>query len=538
MYPLNPLGLHIQQIKAPSRDWTISYLRDNNIVTATFLDDPSMAVRAAIEVPSMKYPVYRKWQFEPNPDRTMTRAYLKTWAGEVYREIKRLRPHPNVLVNVNCEQQLHGNLMLMYVELAHLSANDPDPVGMVFCNNASGSVKNGFWASNVDGHLYVPEANWWTTPEAMEYLNVMHQYRNRRLPSGAYMLVHGSHYYTSGYPTIAVNGGLLRNPRFWVDTTVKIDWSKPQDHLGRDYQAQMLALGWRWSGDTWKLNPNAPMVTPPWTIVTEELIDDMGDVYQVLQGIELNAPYKRPQGYNSLRAWWKRIYPDLGDAGQVLQKMRQWAWNTIYAPTGIFLGTQNFSQGDTGGFQSHNTYEGEKLDMAFYNTGFKTTYPDHMLSGATVPSTYRYVAKVAGTPVEGINLRAFPRADAGIVGVLPLKSRVEVLQANVDGWAQIRDSILGLGWISLQGGNVQLLEQLPDTVPDETPEVPTAPIVAQILELRQERQGLWVDGLALELEAQTKHNEANEIRKKVWEIDKKISDLTDEALAAIMPSID
>ena len=158
-----------------------------------------------------------------------------------------------------------------------------------------------------------------------------------------------------------------------------------------------------------------------------------------------------------------------------------------------------------------------------------------MLSGATVPPTYRYVVKVDGTPVEGLNLRAFPRADAGIIGVLPLQERVQVIQEYVDGWAQIRDSTLGLGWISLQGGNVQLLESLPDAPPEETPEVPTAPIVAQILALRATRAGLWMDGLALELEAQTKHNEANEIRKQVFQIDQKIMDLTDELIGAILP---
>lgn len=533
---INPLGLHVQQIKAPNRDWTISYLRDNNIVTSTFLDDPSMAARAAVELPFMKYPVYRKYGFEPNPDRTMTRSYLKTWTGEVYRTVKAMRPHKNVLVNINCEQQLHPNLMLMYVELAHLAANDPDPVGMVFCNNASGSVRNGFWASNIDGHLYVPEANWWTTPEAMEYLTVMHQYRNRRLPSGAYMLVHGSHYYTSGYPTIAFNGGLVRNPRAWVDQTLKIDWSKPQDHLGRDYQAQMMALGWRWDGNGWR----GGSAEAPYTLITEELIDDMGDVYSVLRNIPLDPPFQRPQGYNSLRRWWKEIYPDIsnGDAGVVLQRMRQWAWKTIYAPTGVFLGTQNFSQGDTGGFQSHTTYPDNRLDVAFYNTGFKATYPDHMLGGATVPPMYRYVAKVAGTPVETLNLRAFPRGDAGISGSVALNAKVQVLQENVDGWAQIIDSIYGLGWISLQGGNVQLLEALPSDPPDETPETPTAPIIDQIMKLRQQRSGLWMDMLALELEAQTKHNAANEVRKQVFDIDRQIMDLTDEVIGSIIVSND
>ena len=44
-----------------------------------------------------------------------------------------------------------------------------------------------------------------------------------------------------------------------------------------------------------------------------------------------------------------------------------------------------------------------------------------------------------------------------------------------------------------------------------------------------------MDGLALELEAQTKHNEANEIRKQVFQIDQKIMDLTDELIGAILP---
>jgi len=241
----------------------------------------------------IKYPVSRIYPWEPRPDNDSP-EHIRNYAIARYQDLKNLRSDagsPNVIYQVNNERGYVERDFRMYSELIKLSLADSQGViGLCFWNGASGAVQTGFWG----------QPNEWSKPFAIEFLRLMHENRNKRLPSGAYAFSLGIHNYTSQYPTIATNAGNDRKVKgeagnIWhrlqefYDGKRWINWKLAQDHVGRDFQGIMLALGWSVTADgksfvstaqTLKDSKNEPVFCP-WLIVSEAGYDNMNDVRDV-----------------------------------------------------------------------------------------------------------------------------------------------------------------------------------------------------------------------------------------------------------------
>jgi hypothetical protein len=343
----------------------LDHQRRANYVTHTVLDDYGFAVQLADA--GCLYPVHRDYVWEPgeladNVSRTHIKQYAMVEYKTLKERIRKFKGDPRLLHIVNTEQSMTDARLRMYVELMHLSATDADGViGFVFANEASGSEAHGYWVDGHDGHEYVHGRNVWQRPARIEYLRTLHQYRDLKLSTGARAFLDGEHCYTYRYVNFAVNGGAHKGAghhRDWLDQDIEIDWSLPQDHLGRKFQAQYHALGWEWDriSKTWKPSPDRSQVMvgdewvlPPYKIITEQLIDNMdggGAGAVVDEGLIFCCGYTKAWGYNSMRLSWERWYPEY-EPGEVLARMTEWAWAKIYAPTGYYIGGHTFSCGDT-----------------------------------------------------------------------------------------------------------------------------------------------------------------------------------------------
>jgi hypothetical protein len=239
------------------------------------------------------YPISRIYPWEPRPDNDNP-DHIRAYARERYQDLKNLRADaqsPNVIYQVNNERGFVERDFRMYIELIKLSVADPQgPIGLCFWNGASGAVRTGFWG----------QENEWKKPWAIEFLKLMHEHRNVRLESGAYAFMLGVHNYTSQYPTIATNAGQDRKVKgaagtIWdrlqefVDGKRWINWRLAQDHIGRDFQGIMLALGWEVTADGkhFIAGPNTlkdskgDYVFCCWLVDTEVGYDNMADVANV-----------------------------------------------------------------------------------------------------------------------------------------------------------------------------------------------------------------------------------------------------------------
>lgn len=362
----NPNGLHIQNRRSLTRQEMISHTQTAAYVSHSVLDDYQYAAQLA-EI-GVLYPIHREYTWEPGEyTSTVRRDYVEADALQQYNwlkaRIRTMQSNRKVLYNVNCERSLTDARLWLYIELMHLSAADPEgPIGFVFANESSGSESHGFWVPGHEGWEYVHSENVWTRPARIEYLKTLHRYRDVKLETGARAFIDGEHNYTYRYVNFAVNGGLNKgwgHHRDWLDTDIEINWSLPQDHLGRKFQAQMHALGWVWNHalKVWMpakdrpvvVDGNGQAVKPPWKISTEMLIDNMdgGGAGQVVdQDMEFCCGYDKAWGYNSMRPTWAKWYPEY-EAGEVLARMTEWAWVKIFGPTGFYLAGNTFTCGDT-----------------------------------------------------------------------------------------------------------------------------------------------------------------------------------------------
>lgn len=394
----NPNGMFYANMNVygsmPSKAEHAAFSRDADLMTVTVLNDPDSArMQRSQGVP---YVVYRQSEWEPDVPRSESRVQLRELAHSIYRAATNLRlrvADGNIHIMVNCEQDPHPARYTLYVEMMHAAMTDPmGPVGMVFSNVATGVLKSGQRG----------EANDWAHPARLEYLKVLDQYRNVRLVSGAYAFIHGTHGYTALYPWIAVNGGKHQIHNWsegnkFLDGREYINWGLPQDHLGREFQGMMLALGYRWNDVTEKwdttvrsiLRTDNTPVEPPWSIVTEELIDAMNDVRYIHRpDMTFTAEFPEPMGYRTLESTWKRHdwFPGQSPT-TTLARFLIWAWQVVYEPTGYFIGKHYYASGATGPeTRTHNISHSGSLDADFVNTlkPYRRDMPDHFFKNVPI----------------------------------------------------------------------------------------------------------------------------------------------------------
>ncbi len=390
----NPNGLFIANLdvyagSTPAKHEYAQLSRDGELVTNTILNDPDSArQQRGVGVP---YVVYRQSEWEPDVPRNITRKEIKELAEGIYQAAKNLRVRvgdPNIHIMVNCEQDPHPARYTLYVELMECAMRDlMGPVGMVFSNVATGVLKSGQRG----------EINDWSHPARLEYILTLDKYRHIRLASGSYAFIHGTHGYTALYPWIAVNGGQHRVHNWtegdkFLDGREHINWSLPQDHLGREFQGMMLALGYLWldalrrwipsSQSKVPLRPDGTMVEPPWFIVTEQLIDAMNDVRWIHRAdMTFTEEFPEPIGYRTLAETWKRKdwFPTV-NALHTLADFIKWTWQVVYEPVGYCIGTHYYASGATGAeTRTHNVSPQGRLEQDFFLhvKSYRRPMPDH-----------------------------------------------------------------------------------------------------------------------------------------------------------------
>lgn len=371
MSKYNPNGMVIMNQRAPKLDWTTAHSKRASYLTHTFLDQNREAGDFQRET-GMPYVVSRKFPFEPHAN-TDDLSKIRAYANDRFDDVRRLRDdagNGNVLFQINNEQGFRRDDFLMYKFMVERSIELNDIIGMVFWNGASGTVTTGFWN----------QPNQWAEPWALEFIETMHRYRNVRLANGSYAFILGVHSYTSQYPLIAVNAGQHRMnseifkqrgfKNLWEshdaflpdnDGVIKyeINWNLAQDHLARNYQGIMKALGWRPTEDGvhWYAGPeivtgdDGQPVKCPWIISTEQGPDNMNDVRKVhwddlVRIDELDTP----RGFRSLMHTWPKDnwFPGKS-AGEVLAYWSHWTHQVIYSKTGVHIGGHNYCLGDTSG---------------------------------------------------------------------------------------------------------------------------------------------------------------------------------------------
>lgn len=353
------------RVKAPDDNWITDQCQKAQYSTVTILDAAALSGRVQSEG-GVPYTIFRDSKFEPAPGEapdTIIAAYAKTVYEQIRQKVDQCG-NPSVHIMVNCEQGSSSSRIKMYTALLRMSATDPHgPVGMVFMNASVGSVKTGFWGQEND----------FARADMIEFLRTFDLYRNIRLASGAYAFVLGCHNYTSQYAWIAVNAGEHRIPTWEEANKIEIDWSKAQDHLGREYQGIRKALGYTWNNDAraWVTSPStlrradSTPVEPPWIILTEALIDDVG-------GVPIQANHfdggEKPRGFNSLKTQWEQYWFKPDPHGVTLARMSEWAWQKIFQPEGYFIGLNNFCLGNTGGWESFTTAPNGSPNMDYFNT--------------------------------------------------------------------------------------------------------------------------------------------------------------------------
>lgn len=378
----NPIGQHLQRVKSVDDNWFVDQCQKAQYTTVTILDAAALSGRVQSEG-GVPYTIFRDSKFEPAPPDLSVAQYARAVYDQIRQKVAQCG-NPNVHIMVNCEQGASANRIRMYTELVRLSATDPHgPVGMVFLNASVGSIMTGFWG----------QVNEFLRPDMLEFLRTLDQYRHVRLASGAYAFVLGAHNYTSQYAWIAVNGGEHRVPTWEEANRIKIDWNKAQDHIGREYQGIRKALGYVWNSVSgkWGTTPTTERradgtpVEPPWIILTEALIDDVGGV--PIQATHFDGGNK-PRGFNSLKTQWEQVWFKPDPHGLTLAKFSEWVWKIILQPEGYFIGLNNFCLGDTGGWDSFTTAPNGNPNMDYFNAvkGIRFDMPAHFFSSVGTPT--------------------------------------------------------------------------------------------------------------------------------------------------------
>ncbi len=447
----NPVGLVRMNMFGMSEDAFIAHAKKARYLASVVIDANHMARRLHDEA-GVLYPVSRIYPFEPRPDNDNP-AHVKAYAAARYQDLKNLRADaksPNVLYYVNNERGFVKRDFMMYCELIKLSVADPaGPIGLCFWNGASGAVMTGFWN----------QSNQWKEPWAIEFLKLMHEHRNVRLPSGAYAFILGTHNYTSQYALIAVNAGRDRKRKgepgnLWdkhnayLTRGKRIDWRLAQDHIGRDYQGIMFALGYAVSADGTRFEPTdatlrdsaGKPVLCPWLLITEAVYDNMNDVrdthrdelipmaagvpaavdtdfvpmstveqfrvastgilwllwtlvlwletlWRGLAGVFVSQSLDTPRGYRSLAKTWEQAswFPGR-PAGYINAYSLLWAHHVIHAPTEVTIAQVNYCEGQTSTQWVSYNVRGDGDYLAFMESdAAQVEIPAHFIRAGTPP---------------------------------------------------------------------------------------------------------------------------------------------------------
>ncbi len=310
----NPIGAVYQISDKVSRDNAVAYSHQAQHFTTTSLNDFILSQRLKKEA-GVRYSIYRNESWEPGDMRRANAPSVQDEAKAAYAAIMDVDRSIHVLINN--EQEWTNERFQFYNELIKLTlADSKGPVGMVFGNFASGSVKCG------QGQ----DPNWWaTTPAAGDFLRLLSANEHVRLPDGTQAFILGVHEYTALYPWSAANGGELLASD-WNLRSVLIDWDKPQWHIGRMIQ------GIR--------NAGLPV---PYIIVTETLFDDMRDI---IDAWNARFDYKATglRGYRTYTEFWKHFGFTV-PIGVVYHKFLEWTWKTVWSSSNRVLGVQVFMYG-------------------------------------------------------------------------------------------------------------------------------------------------------------------------------------------------
>ncbi len=386
MTPRNPIGQMIMRVQSVDDNWIVDQCQKAQYTTVTVLDAAKLSGRIQSEG-GVPYTIFRDSKWEPGilPD-TISDHDLQQYAIGVYNSLRQrveLCGNPNVHIMVNCEQGASAGRIRMYTELIKLNMADKrGAVGMVLLNASVGSIMTGFWG----------QPNEFARPEMIEFLKTLDAARNLRLPSGAYAVILGVHNYSTQYPWIATNAGEHRIPSWEEANRIRIDWNKAQDHIGREYQGIRKALGWVWNNTVgeWYTSSNTirradgSPVEPPWMILTEALIDDVG-------GVPIQATHfdnaQKPRGFNTLKTQWEQVWFKPDPHGLTLAKMSEWTWRVILQPEGYFIGLNNFCVGNTGGWDSFNTAPNGNPNKDYFDAvkGMRFDMPEHFFKAVSKP---------------------------------------------------------------------------------------------------------------------------------------------------------
>jgi len=290
----NPIGLFImgQGVSGAQRTTLLDHVTKANYKTVSVLDDFGLCVEIKNRLPDCVV-IYRSSDFEPKAG-PLAVNYLITFLNGIQAQDKR------IVVMVNCEQGFDLDRVAMWSDMVIQA----DKMGWKLCvgNVSSGSVKCGQGSDQND---------WFIMGARLLQTLAAHK--------GHYL---GWHEYTFPFPW-SVSNGEFGTPDKPPD---KIDWTKPQYHIGRNVQGIQNAC-------------KALKIDYPQCIATETLIDTMGD-------ITAHFGYKA-DGYKTLTSKWAEWFPGK-DRGDVLADFHIWVWEHVYAPAGFVIGTHTYCYGNAG----------------------------------------------------------------------------------------------------------------------------------------------------------------------------------------------
>jgi hypothetical protein len=430
---INPIGAVYRINDRWSSNDAVQHSKRAQHITTTTLDDIKTAVALKNEA-GVKYSILRVSAWEPGNLKGQANGVIIKNAENTYQDLRNLRQqakdngNENIHFLLNNEQEWTSERLQFYTKVLQLVADDKDgPIGIVFGNFASGSVKSGQGT----------DLNWWAT-DAEAFLLLLEKYRNATLKDGTHAFILGVHEYTSLFAWIAANSGEYLAPD-WNTRFVQIDWSKNQWHLGRTLQGIRLA--------------GLPV---PWMIVTETLFDRMNDIVSAwyARGYKVEGT-DDPRGYHSLQEFWRQAGL-AGSVGQVYHDFLVWTWENVWSASDKILGVNVYLFNDTGAWKT--------FDVAF-DDDFRDANAAYRMGAEWTPcaSPEDYVLRVV-TSVDGAscNVRSQPTTASDIIGIVPSNSFAKINLNNrmpddmrpMWYWYEIQMPD-GCGWISDRGGYVK-----------------------------------------------------------------------------------